>query len=238
MYDNEFGEIKLTRRTGMRNITARWRNDVLCINTSPLVPIGEIILFIGKNREKLRILRQNALRKASPEIHYRLGQRIPCLKGDILITAIKYRPNFTGYKCDKDGNLFILISDKDDINTDIKQKAVSGALKELMKRTAPHVLIPYAWEVAQETGVQPKEFVIGRGIRKLGHCTSKKVIQLSYMLMFMPEELVRYVICHELAHLTIMNHSPQFHSLCNILCNGKEKALEKKLKGFTFPILK
>lgn len=238
MSDNEFGDIIISRRTGMCHITARWRNDVLCVNVSPLVSLSKIAHFIDENREKLRLIRLKALENVAPKIHYHLGQRIPCFRGEVLISSIEYRPNFTGYKRDKDGNFFIMISDKDDINTNVKQQAISGALKELMKRTAPHVLIPYAWEVARELEVTPKGFVIGRGWRKLGHCTSKGEIQLSANLMFMPEELVRYVICHELAHLTEMNHSPKFHALCNVYCEGKEKALERKLKGFTFPLSK
>lgn len=237
MYDNEFGDIQINIKANLKGITARWNNGVLCINTSPLVPLNMLIYFIEKNREKLRLIRQKALENAKQKIHYQLGQRIPCFRNEVLITTIEYRPNFTGYKRDKDGNLFILISSKDDINSAIKQNAISGALKELMKRTAPHVLIPYAWEIARELGAIPKEFVIGRGIRKLGHCTSKGVIQLSANLMFMPEELVRYIICHELAHLTVMSHNANFHALCNVYCNGKEKALEKKLKGFVFPII-
>ncbi len=237
MYDNEFGEISINVRANMCRITARWRNDMLMINIPPFVPVIEIARFIDKNREALRTLRQKACETAKPHIQYKLGQRIPCFQGEVLITTIEHKPHFTGYKRDRNGNLFIFISDKDDINTDIKQQAISGALKELMKRTAPHVLIPYAWEVAHELGVCPKGFVIGRGQRKLGHCTTKGEIQLSANLMFMPKELVRYIICHELAHLTEMNHSTAFHTLCNHYCNGKEKALEQKLKGFSFPLL-
>lgn len=237
MYDSEFGNIQINIKANMKRITVRWRNDALSINMPPLIPLCHITQFINENRDALRSIRQKAKEKALPTIRYKIGQRIPCFRSEVLITTIEYRPNFTGYKRDKDGNLFILISSKDDIDSAIKQNAISGALKELMKRTAPHVLIPFAQEIANQIGVNPKEFVIGRGIRKLGHCTSKGVIQLSANLMFMPEELVRYIICHELAHLTVMSHNAYFHALCNVYCNGKEKALEKKLKGFVFPII-
>lgn len=237
MLDKEFGEISISIRSNMKRITARWRNDRLVVNMPPFVPLNSIASFINENRDTLRALRNKALEKARCSVSYELEQRIPCFKGEVHITSIEYKPNFTGYKRDKDGNMFIFISSRDDISTSTKQNAISSAMKALMKRTAPHVLIPYAWETAREIGVSPKEIVIGRGAKKLGHCTSKGVIQLSFMLMFMPEELVRYIICHELAHLTVMNHSPQFHALCNTYCNGKEKALEQMLKGFRYPLL-
>jgi predicted metal-dependent hydrolase len=107
-----------------------------------------------------------------------------------------------------------------------------------MEIQAEKVLLPFAREVADGLGLKPAGFEVGRGMRKLGHCTAKRVIQLSRNLMFLPEPLVRYIICHELAHLTHMNHSPEFHALCDQYCNGQEKALERQLRQFSFPILK
>ena len=115
---------------------------------------------------------------------------------------------------------------------------VSDMISHAMEYIADKILLPYAREIAEGLELTPAGFEVGRGMRKLGHCTTKKVIQLSRNLMFYPEALVRYVICHELAHLTHMNHSPQFHALCNQYCDGQEKALEKQLRQFHFPILK
>lgn len=239
MYDKEFGEIILHTRANMRHLTARWHNGVLLVNKPPHVTFDKTYLFIDEYREKIRSLRKKTLERYTQVItRYKIGQRITCFRGEVLICAIDCRPRFTGYKRDENGNMFIFISSKDDIDTDIKQQAISSALKELMKRTAPHVLIPFAHEVAKEIGVSPKEFVIGRGFRKLGHCTAQKTIQLSANLMFMPEELVRYIICHELAHLTEMNHGQAFHTLCNRYCNGNEKNLIRSLKAFSYPLIK
>ena len=238
MYDNEFGEIKVTSRAGMCRITARWRNGGLAINKPHYVSLKQIARFVEERRDDLRGLRRKATENKPAPVTYYIGQRIPYFRGEVLIVAVDCRKGTTGYQCDKDGNMRVFVSSRDDIATDVKRTAVSGALQALMKRVAPDVLVPFAEEVAREIGVSPREFVIGRGMRKLGHCTTKRVIQLSYNLMFMPEELVRYIICHELAHLTHMNHSAEFHALCNHYCNGREKALERALKNFTFPIIK
>lgn len=239
MYDNEFGDITINIKSNMRQITARWRNDVLIINMPPVISRSKITLFIDENREKLRILREktkNREYQTSQTKHFHIGQIIPCFRSQIHITTINHKAGFTAFKCGNDNINTITISCYDNIDSEQKQYTISCAIKRIVKLVAPKILIPYAWEIAEDLGLQPKEFIIGHGLRKLGHCTSSKVIQLSENLLFLPEELVRYIICHELAHLTHMNHSKQFHDLCNIYCNGKEKAFKQMLKGFNFPI--
>ena len=102
---------------------------------------------------------------------------------------------------------------------------------------AARVLLPLAKSITQRLAVAPRHFEIGRGLRKLGHCTRDKVIQLSANLMFLPEELIELTICHELAHLTHMNHSPQFHALVDKYLGGRERELERRLKAFCWPVM-
>ena len=93
--------------------------------------------------------------------------------------------------------------------------------------------------MAVELNIKPSSFVASNGFRRLGTCNvSTKQIRLSYALLFMPEHLVRYIICHELAHLTHPNHSKEFHDLCNKLVGGKEKEYSREVNHFEWPVLK
>lgn len=46
-----------------------------------------------------------------------------------------------------------------------------------------------------------------------GSCTSKKNLNFSYKLMFLPEHLMDYIIVHELCHLKELNHGKGFWDL-------------------------
>ena len=62
-----------------------------------------------------------------------------------------------------------------------------------------------------------------------GSCTSNKNITINYELIKYEEEIIKYVIVHELCHLKYMNHSKEFWKLVEAnIPNYKE--LRKKLK--------
>lgn len=46
-----------------------------------------------------------------------------------------------------------------------------------------------------------------------GSCSAQKNLNFSFKLYFLPEELLEYVVAHELCHLREMNHSRDFWQL-------------------------
>ena len=67
-----------------------------------------------------------------------------------------------------------------------------------------------------------------------GSCNSRKHISFCWKIMLLPGELADYIICHELAHLKELNHSPAFWQLTETLCPD---ALAKRKRLNTLPPL-
>ncbi len=65
-----------------------------------------------------------------------------------------------------------------------------------------------------------------------GSCSSKRNLNFSSRLLFAPDDVVDYVIIHELAHLKEANHSPRFWAIvANVMPNYKEKERWLKIHG-------
>lgn len=72
-----------------------------------------------------------------------------------------------------------------------------------------------------------------KSCRKWGSCSVDNNISLNYRLMQLPNELIDFIIIHELCHTVHKNHSSQFHSLVNECTCGRERELIKKMKKYS-----
>lgn len=81
---------------------------------------------------------------------------------------------------------------------------------------------------------------VGIAFRKMkskwGSCSSKGKINLNTWLQVLPDELIAFVVFHELAHLKVRNHGPEFKALIRAefpYCRD----LDKKLRLYGLKIL-
>lgn len=59
---------------------------------------------------------------------------------------------------------------------------------------------------------------IGEQTTKWGSCSSKGTLSFNWRLLMAPPEILDYVVIHELAHLRVPNHSPDFWALVEQQC--------------------
>ncbi len=78
------------------------------------------------------------------------------------------------------------------------------AVEDLPARTA-------SW--AARMGIEYSGVTITSAQKRYGSCSSRGRISYSYRLMQFPEEVIDYVVVHELAHRLEMNHSSRFYAI-------------------------
>ena len=88
--------------------------------------------------------------------------------------------------------------------------AALGVLREWLLAAARERLTPQLMQLARELGFDLKGVAIRRQRTRWGSCSSRSKISLNCSLLFMPPEVVRYLMVHELSHLLHMNHSEFF----------------------------
>lgn len=92
---------------------------------------------------------------------------------------------------------------------------------ELRRRNSPDTRNPKelahvetkTWEMASKMGVRPSEVIFKHLKSRWGSCDESGVITLNLALLDAPERIIDYVIIHELCHLKIPDHSPQFWNM-------------------------
>ncbi|MCG8435468.1 MAG: M48 family metallopeptidase [Gammaproteobacteria bacterium] len=90
---------------------------------------------------------------------------------------------------------------------------ISGGLKKWLMRHARECLAPRLRNVSQRIGLDFKKTHIRAQKTRWGSCSSNGVISLNYKLLFLPEDLVNYLMVHELCHTRYMDHSPKYWRL-------------------------
>ncbi len=82
----------------------------------------------------------------------------------------------------------------------------------------------------ERMGLTPTRVTITRARSRYGSCSAKNALSFSCRLMQREDDLVDYVVVHELAHIRFKNHGPAFPAVIEgfLPCH---RALEKRLRG-------
>ncbi len=81
-----------------------------------------------------------------------------------------------------------------------------------------------------------RKIAIRDSISRWGSCSRDSSISLNFRLLFMPDEILDYVIIHELAHTRYRGHGPRFWALVErAIPNHKERRAWLKKNGWRYP---
>jgi predicted metal-dependent hydrolase len=117
--------------------------------------------------------------------------------------------------------------------TSIEKRA--AALKEgqsIDKEAAKKRLVDRLDEICKQYGFSYNRVFVKNQKTRWGSCSAKNNINLNVNLVRLPDELIDYVLFHELVHTTIKDHSKLFWEELNRFVKDP-KSLDKKLRRYT-----
>lgn len=214
--------IRSKRKTVALHVTPEGQVEV----RAPLkLPQADIDRFVeSKNQwleKHLKTAKQNNDLKENFSLDY--GDPILLLGQSIPIVAR------AGSRLGYDGESFYL---PPNLPPDEIKRVVIQIYTMVAKRALTYKVNDYS----QQTGLKASAVKITAAKNRWGSCSGKGSLNFSWRLIMAPDDVIDYVVIHELAHTKELNHSDKFWAIvASILPDYKEresklKDLEKKLK--------
>jgi predicted metal-dependent hydrolase len=120
-----------------------------------------------------------------------------------------------------------------DFNIDDSRQFIEKVITEVYRFEARSLLPGRLRELAREKGFSCNKITIRNNKRNWGSCSSKNNISLNLQMMKLPDELIDYVLLHELVHTEIKNHSAKFWKRLDELTNYRARELALKVKKYS-----
>ncbi|PKP44083.1 MAG: M48 family peptidase [Bacteroidetes bacterium HGW-Bacteroidetes-12] len=111
------------------------------------------------------------------------------------------------------------------------QEAAKKAIEMAFRKEALEILPARVNELADKYGFNYNDLRIKKISSRWGSCSANDNINLSIYLMKLPDDLIDYIIIHELTHTIHKNHGPKFWSHLNKL-TGDAKGLSARVKKY------
>jgi predicted metal-dependent hydrolase len=136
----------------------------------------------------------------------------------------------TGQVDVKDNHITVFIQDFQSENARL---AIEHSLTQIYRYEAHVLLPPRLQQLARQHGFSYNRVSIRNNKRNWGSCSSKNNISLNLQMMKLPDELIDYILLHELVHTEIKNHSEKFWQKLDLVTGGKARKLAREVKKYS-----
>ena len=204
LHDDEFGELTIKRRTGTRSVRIHMATDGhFVISCGRLVPFRFIREFIDSSRDELRKI----ARKTSVAEPYKHGQAIGQRHRIAIVpTQMVAEPTVRT----KFQQIIVQIPPSFSLEDQSVQQKIRAAVTKALRQEAKQILPQRLAMLAAEHGFHYERVRFSHAGSRWGSCSSSGTISLNIALMKLPDELIQYVLIHELCHTRHMDHSTAF----------------------------
>lgn len=182
----------------------------LRITVPPGIAAREVEHFLDRHQGWL----EQRLAKLPDQPQVRPGARIP-LRG--VAHLIVHDPATRGSVticAGKDGPELVVHGDS---------RHLGRRLADFLKREAQRDIGALVEKHTQASGRRAKAVRFRDTSSRWGSCSSTGVLSFSWRIMMAPPPIINYLVAHEVAHLTEMNHGPKFWKLCKELCPDTDR---------------
>ncbi|MDR0932817.1 MAG: M48 family metallopeptidase [Victivallales bacterium] len=173
-----------------------------------IVPIGASDAYINRavanNQDRIDRLRQRFERTTSLRRNFSFDEN-----SEFLLLGKPYKLHFTCRVLAFSDGFYVPYGD---------EETTKRHLETLYRRLSAEYFSRKCREIADSFDLKFAKIRIGGASGRWGSCSRNGNLNFSWRLILWPEEVVDYVIAHELAHLLELNHSARFWQQVERIC--------------------
>jgi predicted metal-dependent hydrolase len=220
---NQIGPVSFLKNRRSKNIKIRVKADQSVHVSFPWYAFSaEVVNFVNKNISWI-LLQQQKLAAKKPDA---LTETV--IKTKLHTIEIKNGEKLEASR--KKGQIEIWV---DDFQSEKSRLFVEKIVESIYRFEARKLLPGRLAELAQQHGFQYNKVGIRNNKRNWGSCSGRNNISLNLQMMKLPDELIDYILLHELVHTKIKNHGIQFWVKLDEITGGKAKALAKEVRSYS-----
>ena len=204
-------------RTKRKTVAIHILNGIVEVRAPLKKPISEIDRFVNSKEkwisDKLALSRQQVKQRDNFSLDY--GDIVPCFGDSFVITEKEHIHH------DFDDEHFY-------VPPGLKPEQIKCACIRIYRKLAKNCLTAKTIEFAGLMSISPVEISITGAKTRWGSCSAKR-INYTWRLVMADEDVIDYVVVHELTHLIEMNHSKRFWAIVeSFIPDYKERSLRLK----------
>jgi len=193
---------------------------------SVVVSIKDKILKSKHEVKKKKESLKNNLTVFRPGTHFHTrGYCVKIIQKNTSVASYYLHPRY-------DKLLMVEVPSQPEIENKEIQDFIRKAIEHLWRFEAKRYIPERVNVLASEHNLQYSGVGITSAHTRWGSCSSANKLNFSLHVMMLPDDLIDYIILHELAHTVHKNHSRDFHVLLDKLSRGKHKEYHKALKFY------
>jgi predicted metal-dependent hydrolase len=216
------------RRSRRKSIGLVVNDDGLQVTAPGWATLDQIDAVVAEKASwilsKLRVrqLRQQQLETASTQ--WQDGGTVPYLgvRITLALDSSRKKPTFTGVRhAPRDGDMLYL-----PLPADAERERIRDSVHGWLQQQAREHFDQRLHFFLARSGLAMRRWRLSSAATRWGSCSSEGNIMLNWRLIHFGQDVVDYVVAHEIAHLREMNHSKDFWREVDRILPGFERARE------------
>ena len=220
---NQIGLVSFQKNRRSKNIKIRVKPDQSVHVSFPWFALSaEVVNFVNKNISWI-VLQQQKMAAKKPE----------SLIESVIRTKLHTIEIKKGEKLEASRKKGLIEIWVDDFESEKSRLFVQRIIESIYRFEAQKILPDRLMELAQKHGFLYNKVGIRNNKRNWGSCSARNNISLNLQMMKLPDDLIDYILLHELVHTKIKNHGPLFWQKLDEITGKKARVLAKEVRSYS-----